>query len=67
MKNALVLGLIAVRSSGSGCSLLFVEGPPAEHVGSQPLTCSTSYGWPVVDTLKAETAVPFVAFDVTVR
>lgn len=53
MKNTLVLALLAGLSSAPACSLLFVEGPAAQRSRSQPLTCSTSYGWPVFDTIMA--------------
>ena len=36
MHNSLVLASIAALSPAQGCSLLFVEGPPAERLQSQP-------------------------------
>jgi hypothetical protein len=46
--------LLLVPPAG-GCSLMFVDGPPAlqyQHLhSSEPLPCTTSYAWPVVDVL----------------
>lgn len=37
----------------SGCSLLFVDGPPKTYTPPQYVHCSSSPGWPVFDTVVA--------------
>jgi hypothetical protein len=49
---ALCLAAWALSSTG-GCSFLFVSGPRAGEVRARALTCTTSNGWPIVDTLLA--------------
>jgi hypothetical protein len=61
-----VMGLIRIGLSGtlsgtvilaltlqSGCSLLFVKGPPANHTEMATFECSDSNAWPVVDAIWA--------------
>jgi hypothetical protein len=61
----------ALALVGSGCSYAFVDGPPKEPPQSSerqaqllmaPPTCSTSYGWPVVDTVLAAAALVPLAY-----
>ncbi|HEY4187084.1 MAG TPA: hypothetical protein VGP07_18555 [Polyangia bacterium] len=42
--------LLALVGAGQGCSFLFAEGPPPEVRSGTILTCSQSYGWPLLDT-----------------
>ena len=42
-----------VLLSASECSFIFVEAPPPNIERNQDLTCTTNYGWPIVDTLLA--------------
>lgn len=51
--TALTLGVLAMTPVGSGCSFLFVDGPPAQADRMPFFTCSTSAGWPVVDVVLA--------------
>jgi hypothetical protein len=37
----------------SGCSFLFVGGPPANHAQMATFECTDSNAWPVVDTIWA--------------
>jgi hypothetical protein len=37
----------------SGCSFVFVKGPPANHAEVPELDCSSRRGWPVLDTIGA--------------
>lgn len=48
----IAIGVLLLCSLGSGgCSYLFVDGPPKQHKQMPYFTCSTSKGWPVVDTV----------------
>jgi hypothetical protein len=37
----------------SGCSFLFVKGPPEQHAQMSSFDCSESNAWPVIDTIWA--------------
>jgi hypothetical protein len=45
------LRLLAVSSlvGLSGCSLMFVDGPPSAHASMQSFSCDESRVWPVID------------------
>src|SRR5687767_5586014 len=51
------VGLIGIVSSAlvlhSGCSFLFVKGPPVGHAGMVTFECSDSRGWPTFDVIWA--------------
>lgn len=50
----IVLLVISVSALASGgCSFMFVDGPPKRHRQLPYFTCTTSRGWPVVDTVFA--------------
>ena len=53
--NRTLMLFLAAWMSGStlGCSFMFVSGPPDDQRGTRSLTCTTSRGWPIVDTLLA--------------
>jgi hypothetical protein len=52
------VGILAALSvSASGCSLFFVNGPPANHRSSSFFGCTSSNGIPIVDTGFAAGAV----------
>jgi hypothetical protein len=42
-------GILVLGASGTGCSFVFVDGPPAGHKKMQYFDCSTSNWLPVVD------------------
>jgi hypothetical protein len=47
-----LLGLAALAAPGSaGCSFLFVDGPPPQYQQMPYFQCTSSVGWPVVDTI----------------
>jgi hypothetical protein len=51
--RAIALAVLLVSPSG-GCSLMFVDGPPAQYQNRRavdPVPCTTSNAWPVVDVL----------------
>lgn len=48
-----IVAAIAVASLQSGCSFLFVKGPPANHAELASVECSDSNGWPIVDAIWA--------------
>lgn len=53
---AVTLAAMMPLASLSGCSLMFVDGPPPDGVGSrrsvkEPIPCTMSYAWPSVDLL----------------
>ena len=50
--NARVVLLVCVLPL-CGCSLIFVERPPAKHVESAHLTCTTGQALPILDTVFA--------------
>lgn len=45
--------LLALVGAGPGCSFMLVEAPPPEVRSGTVLTCSQSYGWPLLDTALA--------------
>jgi hypothetical protein len=47
-----IVSLVLV-SLPSGCSYVFVTGPPTDHVQRASLACSDRYPWPVIDTTLA--------------
>lgn len=47
------LGWLAAALSLSGCSFVFVEGPPADHETRATFGCSASYVSPILDTVYA--------------
>jgi type IV secretory pathway VirB10-like protein len=49
----LIGAMIAALVLHSGCSFLFVKGPPANHAEVASFDCSDSNAWPVVDLLWA--------------
>lgn len=56
------LALYAVLTA-SGCSFMFVKGPPPQHDQVPYFQCTTSRAWPVVDTLLASAyAIETAAF-----
>jgi hypothetical protein len=48
-----VAAMISTMAFQSGCSALFVHGPPANHAELASFECSDSNAWPVVDTIWA--------------
>ena len=66
LERVLAMGLgFATSLSTSGCSFAFVRGPPARLEPSAPEVqapatkpdCSTSNGWPIVDTVLASVLI----------
>lgn len=51
-RSIFALGLSASLAVG-GCSYMFVDGPPKRHQQLPYFACTTSRGWPVVDTVFA--------------
>lgn len=49
----LISAMILTVSLHSGCSFLFVKGPPANHAEVASFECSESNAWPVVDMIWA--------------
>ena len=49
----LITIMIAVLLFQSGCSFLFVKGPPEQHAQMASFDCSESHAWPVIDTIWA--------------
>jgi len=41
----------------TGCSFLFVDGPPATHASMPEFSCDESKAWPIVDAVLAGTGV----------
>jgi hypothetical protein len=60
-----VLGFLLSVVATSGCSLLFVDGPPPERARQQSIKCTDSNFWPVVDVLWAGFQVGRTAFAVS--
>ena len=55
---SMALCAMILAAGSGGCSFLLVDGPPEKHRQLPYFTCSTSKGWPVLDTvLAASTAV----------
>ena len=48
-----VAAIIAIVSLQSGCSFLFVHGPPSNHAQLASFDCSESNGWPIFDVIWA--------------
>ncbi len=51
--TGLVGAMIFAVMLQSGCSFMFVEGPPAKHAERASFECSTSNAAPMVDTISA--------------
>lgn len=49
----LISTMIFAVSLHSGCSYLFVNGPPANHAERATFECSESNAWPVIDAIWA--------------
>jgi len=52
-RPGLAIAMIVTLSLQSGCSFLFVKGPPANHAKLASVDCSDSNAWPVLDTIWA--------------
>jgi|GEM_PF-3585240 len=48
-----IAATIALVSLQSGCSFLFVHGPPSNHAELASFDCSESNGWPIFDVIWA--------------
>lgn len=48
-----ISAMILTMSLHSGCSFLFVKGPPANHAEVASFDCSEGNAWPVIDTIWA--------------
>jgi hypothetical protein len=50
-----LLGAAGLGAVNSSCSLVFIDGPPAEHAKMAYFDCTSTYGLPVADGLFALT------------
>lgn len=53
IRVGLIGTLVAALMLHSGCSFLFVKGPPEQHAQMATFDCSDSNAWPVVDAIWA--------------
>jgi hypothetical protein len=47
----MALCVAALATTGSGCSFLFVDGPPANAKRMQTFSCTTGNAWPTTDVV----------------